>query len=164
LEEIMSDGLRPDEAVQALHEIGHRQEQVIRLAVIPNWYWWAIAGLMVGFAAAVDSHRPLAIGIGTTAFVIGVLAATGRVVIGGIRQAQPRNDLISPIGVLAILTLVAVVIGVSLPTGFALRAAGVSYAATWGVLVGALLMVIGGPLLTRILQRIMLANRTGTRR
>jgi hypothetical protein len=160
----MTEGLRPDEAAQALHEIGHRQEQVIRLAVIPGWYWWAIAGLMVGFTAAIDSGRPLAIGIGTTAFVIGVLIATGTVVIGGIRRAQVRNDLLSPVGVLAILTLVAVVLGASLPTAFALQAAGVNHPAVWGVLVGAVLMVVGGPILTRFLQRIMLANRIGSRR
>jgi hypothetical protein len=160
----MSEGLRPEEAAQALDEIGHRQEQVIRLAVIPGWYWWATAALMVGFAAAVDSHRPLAIGIGTTAFVIGVLATTGVVVVGGIRRAQVRGELLSPIGVLAILGLVAVVLAVSLPTAFALQAAGVGHSATWGVLVGGVVMVIGGPILTGFLRRIMLANRIGSRR
>jgi hypothetical protein len=160
----MSDGLLPEEAAQALHEIGHRQEQVIRLAVIPRWYWWAIAAMMVGFTAAVDSHRPLAIGIGTSVFVIGVLLTTGIVVVGGIRRAQVRGDLLSPIGVLAILGLVAVVLGVSLPTAFALQAAGVSHPATLGVLLGALVMVIGEPILTRFLRRVMLANRIGNRR
>ena len=46
----MTDQARPEEAARALTEIGQRQEQVIRLAVIPNWYWWAIAVLMVAFA------------------------------------------------------------------------------------------------------------------
>jgi len=160
----MPEGLRPDEAAQALTEIGHRQEQVIKLAIIPRWYWWAIAGLMVGLSAAIDSHRPLAIGIGTSVFVIGVLAATGRVMIGATRRAQLRNDLLNPLGVLAILGLVAMVLAVSLPTAFALRAAGVGYPATGGVLVGAVLLIVGGSLLTRVLQRIMLANRIGNRR
>jgi hypothetical protein len=160
----MSGSLRPDEAAQALAEVGHRQEQVIKLAIIPTWYWWAIAGLMVGFSAAIDSQRPLAIGIGTSVFVIGVLAATGRVVIGTVWRAQPRNDLLSPIGVLAILGLVATVLAVSLPTAFALRAAGVRYPATWGVLLGAVVMAAGGPVLTRFLQRTMLRNRIGSRR
>jgi hypothetical protein len=99
----MPEDLRPDEAARALTEIRQRQEQVIKLATIPAWYWWAIAGLMVGFTAAIDSHRPLAIGIGTSLFVIGVVTATVRVVIGGMRRAQPRNDLLGTIGVLAIL-------------------------------------------------------------
>jgi hypothetical protein len=160
----MHQELRPDEAARALTEIRQRQEQVIKLAIIPTWYWWAIAGLMVGFSAAIDSHRPLAVGIGTSLFVIGVLTATGRVVISGLRRAQLRNELLGPIGVFAILGFVAAVLAVSLPTAFALQAAGARYAATLGVLVGAVLMVVGGPLLMRFLQRIMLAKRAGSQR
>lgn len=157
----MSEAVRPDEAAQALTEIGQRQEQVIKLAIIPTWFWWAVAALMVGFSAAVDSRRPLAIGIGTTLFVLGILAATGRVVVRSALRAQLRNDLVSPVGVLAILGFVAVVLAVTLPTALALQAAGVRYPATWGVLGGAIVMVVGGPLLTRFLQRIMLAKRLG---
>jgi hypothetical protein len=160
----MPEDLRPDEAARALTEIMQRQEQVIKLAIIPTWYWWTIAGLMVGFSAAIDSHRRLAVGIGTSLFVIGVLAATGRVVIRGLRRAQPRNELLGPTGILTILGFVAVVLAVSLPTAFALQAAGVRYPATLGVLVGGILMIVGGPLLTRFLQRIMLANRAGSQR
>jgi hypothetical protein len=160
----MHEDLRPDEAARALTEIRQRQEQVIKLAIIPAWYWWAIAALMVGFSAAIDSHQRLAIGIGTILFVIGVLTTTGRVVIGGLRRAQLRNDLLGPIGVLAILGFVATVLAVSLPTAFALQAAGVRYAATLGVLVGAVVMAVGGPLLMRFLQRTMLAKRAGSQR
>jgi hypothetical protein len=163
-EDAMPEELRPDEAARALTEIRQRQEQVIKLAIIPTWYWWAIAVLMVGFSAAVDSHRPLAVGIGTSLFVIGVLTATGRVVIGGLRRAQLRNELLGPIGVLAILGFVATILAVSLPTAFAFKAAGVRYPATLSVLVGAVVMVVGGPLLTRFLQRIMLAKRAGSQR
>jgi hypothetical protein len=60
----VADQVRPEEAARALTEIGQRQEQVIRLAVIPNWYWWAIAVLMVAFAAAVDTRPGLVVGIG----------------------------------------------------------------------------------------------------
>ena len=160
----MTENLQPDEAARALTEIRQRQEQVIKLAIIPTWYWWATALLMVGFSAAIDSHRRLAIGIGTSLFVIGILTATGRVVIGGLRRAQLRNDLLGPIGVLAILGFIATVLAVSLPTAFALQAAGVRYPAALGVLVGAVVMVIGGPLLTRFLQRTMLAKRPGNQR
>jgi hypothetical protein len=57
----MTDQVRPEEAARALTEIGQRQEQVIRLAVIPNWYWWAIAVLIVAFAAAVDTWQGLVV-------------------------------------------------------------------------------------------------------
>ena len=163
-EGIMTDQVRPEEAARALTEIGQRQEQVIRLAVIPNWYWWAIAVLMVTLAAAVDTRQGLVVGIGTAVFVAGVLTTTGRVVFRAVRRAQPRNDLLGPGGVVAILGFVAVTVGVSLAVAFTLKASGVSYAATIGVSVAAVMLVVGGPMLMRHLQGLMLANRSGSRR
>jgi hypothetical protein len=160
----MTDQVRPEEAARALTEIDQRQEQVIRLAVIPNWYWWVIAVLMVAFAAAVDSGQGLIVGIGTAVFVAGVLATTGWAVFRAVRSAQPRNDLLVPGGVVAILGFVAVTIGVSLAIAFILKASGVSYAATIGVSVTAVMLVVGGPMLMRYLQGLMLANRSGSRR
>jgi hypothetical protein len=159
----MYDSVRPDEAAQALDEIGQRQEQVIRLVILPNWFWWAIAVLMVGESAAADSGRPLVIGVGTTVFVLGVLAVTAAVVQRGVRSAQVHRDLLKPTAVLAILGLVAAVLAVTLPTAFALKAAGASHPATWGTVAGGLVMAIGGPLLMRALQRMMLDNRSGIR-
>jgi hypothetical protein len=160
----VADQVRPEEAARALTEIGQRQEQVIRLAVIPNWYWWAIAVLMVAFAAAVDTRQGLVVGIGTAVFVAGVLTTTGWVVLRAVGSAQPRNDLLGPGGVVAILGFVAVTIGVSLAVAFTLKAPGVSYAATIGVSVTAVMLVVGGPMLMRHLQGRMLANRSGSRR
>jgi len=160
----VTDQVRPEEAERALTEIGQRQEQVIRLAVIPNWYWWAIAVLMVAFAAAVDTRQGRVVWIGTAVFVAGVLATTGRVVFRAVRSAQPRNDLLGPGGVVAILGFVAVTVGVSLAVAFILKASGVSYAATIGVSVPAVMLVVGGPMLMRYLQGLMLANRSGSRR
>ena len=156
--------VRPDEAAGALTEIARRREQVITLTIIPTWFWWATAILIVGLAAAVETRRPLVIGIGTVVFVLGILATVGRAVFGVVRRAQPRNDLLGPADVLAILGFVAVVLAVSLPTAFALDAAGVRYPAVWGNLAGAVLLVIGGPLLMRYLRRRMLAASDGGQR
>jgi hypothetical protein len=160
----MTDHAGPEEAARALTEIGQRQEQVIRLVVVPNWYWWAIAVLMVAFAAAVDTGQCLVVGIGTAVFVAGVLITTGAMVFRAVRSAQPRNDLLGLGGVVAILGFVAVTIGVSLAVAFTLKASGVSYAATIGVSVTAVMLVVGGPMLMRYLQGRMLANRSGSRR
>ena len=160
----MTDQVRPEEAAGALAEIGQRQEQVIRLVVIPNWYWWAIAVLMVAFAAAVDTGQGLVVGITTAVFVAGVLTTTGAMVFRAVRSAQPRNDLLGPGGVVAILGFVAVTVGVSLAVAFILEASGVSYAATIAVSVAAVLLGVGGPMLMRHLQGRMLANRSGSRR
>jgi hypothetical protein len=160
----VADQVRPEEAARALTEIGQRQEQVIRLAVIPTWYWWAIAVLMVAFAAAVDTRQGLVVAIGTAVLVAGVLTTTGWVVVRAVGRAQPRNDLLGPGGVVAILGFVAVTVGVSLAVAFTLKASGVSYAATLGVSVTAVVLVVGGPMLMRHLQGRMLANRSGSRR
>jgi hypothetical protein len=160
----MTDQIRPEEAARALDEIGQRQAQVIQQASIPTWYWWAIAALMVAFAAAVDIRQGLVVGIGVAVFVAGALTTTGWVVFRAIRCAQPRNDLLGPSGVVAILGFVAVTVGVSLAVGFILKASGVSYAATISVAVTAVMLVVGGPLLMRYLQGLMIANRIGSRR
>jgi hypothetical protein len=55
--------------------------------------------------------------------------------------------------VVAILGFVAVTVGVSLAVAFILKASGVSYAATIGVSVTAVMLVVGGPMLMRHLQR-----------
>ncbi|HKT05527.1 MAG TPA: hypothetical protein VJT31_38915 [Rugosimonospora sp.] len=157
----MANDVRPDEAAGALTEIARRRAQVVTLTIVPTWFWWATAVLMVGFAAAVDTRRPLVIGIATAAFVAGILIATGQLVRGIVGRAQPRNDLLGPAGVLAILAFVAGILAVALPTSFALKAAGFRYPATAGVLLAAAVMVVGGPLLMRYLRRRMLDQRTG---
>src|SRR5262245_37566293 len=139
----MNDQIRPEEAARALTEIGQRQEQVIRLAVIPNWYWWAIAVLMVAFVAAVDTRQGPIVGIGTAVFVAGVLTTTGRVVFRAVCSAQPRNDLLGSSGVVAILGFVAVTVGLSLAVAFILKASGVPYAATIAVSVTAVILMVG---------------------
>ena len=93
----MADQVRPEEAARALTEIGQRQDQVIRLVVIPNWYWLAIAVLMVAFAAAVDTRQSLVVGIGTAVFVAGVLTTTGLVVFRAVRSARPRTTCSAPV-------------------------------------------------------------------
>jgi hypothetical protein len=157
----MGEELRPEEAARALAEIGQRQEQVIGLMTIPVWFWWATAALVVGLSAVVESRRPLVIGIGVAVFVVGLLALVGRVVLGSIRHAKPRNDLLPPAGVFAILGFVALTLAVTLPAAFAMKTAEVSYPATLSSLITAVLLVLGGPVLMRYLQRIMRANVTG---
>jgi hypothetical protein len=157
----MANKVGPDEAAGALTEVARRRAQVVTLTIIPTWFWWATAVLMVGFSIAVETQRPLVIGIATPMFVFGILIVTGRLVLGIVSRAQPRNDLLAPPGVLAILGFVAAILAVSLPTSFALKAAGVRYPATAGILLAAVLMVVGGPLLMRYLRRLMLDNRVG---
>ncbi len=159
----MSGEIHPDEADRALAEISHRHGQVVALMDIPWWYWWAIALLMVLLGVVVDAHRTAALGIGIPVFVVGVLLATGRVALRGVPRVRPRRDLVDPAGVLAVLAFVAVTVGASLACAFVLRDRGASHPGTWGDLLGAVVMVGGGPLLNRFLRHRMLRNRVGVR-
>jgi hypothetical protein len=160
----MNEQLRPEEAAQALTEIRQRQQQVIDLAVLPTWYWWAIGALTVVLAAGVDTNTPMAIGTTVAVFVLGILAATGWALAGALRHAQLRNGLLDHRGVAAILGFVALTVGITLGLAFTLRVTDVSYPATLAAVVGGLGMGIGGPILGRRLRRIMLANRDGSPR
>lgn len=157
----MANEVRPDQAATALTEIARRRAQVVGLTIIPTWFWWVAAVLMIGFSAAVETRRSLVIGLATAVFVLGILIVTGRLVLGVLGRALPRNDLLGPAGVLAILGFVAGTLAVSLPTSFALKAAGVDYPATAGILLAGVCMVVGGPLLMRYLRRSMLGDRAG---
>lgn len=157
----MSEQVRPDEAARALAEIRQRQQQVIDLAMLPTWYWWIVAALVVGLSATVDAarHRPLVIALAAVAFALGIVGVTGRVVLGAWHRAQWRNQLLGGRGVLAIVGFVGLVVGTTLGIAFALQAMGVRGSVTLASLVGAAVMVGGGPVLTRILRRSMLDNR-----
>jgi hypothetical protein len=160
----MSERMSPGEAVQALDEIQRRQQQVIDLAWIPAWYWWAIGGLMVVLGAGVDIRTPTALGITVPVFVVGLLAVNGWVVGRAFRHAQLRNGLLDGRGVVAILGFVAVIVGGTIGLAFALRGAGVHYPATWACVAGGIVMGLGGPALNRALRRVMLGNRAGSAR
>lgn len=160
----MTDEMQPAEAGAALAEIQIRQQQVIDLAIVPTWFWWAVGGLMVVLALGVDVRTSVAIGVTVPVFVVGLLSATAVVVRGQFRDAQLRKGLLDGRGVAAILGFVAVIVGVSLGTAFGLRGAGVSYPATLGCLFGGVVMGLSGPILMRTLRRIMLGNRVGSPR
>ena len=45
------------EAAAELAEIQRRQKQVIKAALVPFWYWWALAAPIVAYGAARDSRN-----------------------------------------------------------------------------------------------------------
>jgi hypothetical protein len=134
----MNEHLRPEDAAQALTKIRQRQQQVIDLAVLPNWYWWTIGVLMVILGVGVDAHTPAAVGTTVAVFVLGVLATTSWVLANAFRQAQLRNRLLDVRGVAPILGLVTFIVGLTLGIAFTLRATGVPHPATLACLVGGL--------------------------
>jgi hypothetical protein len=143
------------EAAAALEDIGRRRGQVADVAMVPFWYWLVIAVPMVGLAAIVDTQVPTAIGFAIAAFVLVVLAATALVVVPRYRRAQWRSDLLGGRGAIAIVACVWVLGGGTLGVGFGLRAAQVGHPATIACALGGVAMVIGGPMLMRLLHGIM---------
>ncbi|GAB4061350.1 hypothetical protein [Catellatospora paridis] len=154
----MAEQIRPDEAAQALARIREQQEQVIDALSIPDWYWWLLGGLTLALTAAVESADPVALGAGVAVFVVGLLTGTGWVVRGSL-HVKLSNALLGARGIGLILGFVALTVAISLGLAFSLQAAGVGYPATWGTLASAVLLVAGGPLLTRALRRGMLDRR-----
>lgn len=157
----MSNSLQPEEAAQALREIGQRREQIVDSATIPAWYWPSIGVAMVAFAVVAETRQMVAVGVAIGLFVPVVLYLTGRAVLPGLLRARLRNDLLGWQGVCAILGFVFLILAVTLPTAFALDAAGNGHAAVIGVSLGAIVLGLGGPILMRYLRRLMLAHRVG---
>jgi hypothetical protein len=161
----MGEQVRPDEAARALTEIKQRHEQVVQLMTVPVWFWWVPAGLMVMLSAATQSRRPVLIGIGFAVFVLGNLTLVGWVLYSRVvRRAQLRYNLMPRAGFFAIFGFVALALAVQLTTVFVSQAVNFPHEATIGSLPNVAVLVLGGPILTRYLHRIMRANTPTGRR
>jgi integral membrane sensor domain MASE1 len=160
----MSGQVKPDEASTALAEIARRQEQVINAILMPAWYWWTVAAC-VAIGAAVDSNDNVVRAV-VFPVAIGVIAGlTVIMILGRYRRARVRsNELLRGAGALSIVGTVWLVVGVTIGTGFGLRAAGAPIPATLATLVGGAVLLIVGPVLRRVLRSVMLRNLASARR
>lgn len=152
----------PDEASAALAQIRDHQEQVIRAALIPNWYWWAIGVGMVVIGTAVDSRKPVVLGIAIPIAALAMAAFTAAMILGSGRGARIKSDeLLGERGALLIVGFVFLIDGLTLGLAFGLRALGTPGPATIATAAGALLLILSGPALNRRLSKIMMSNRAG---
>jgi hypothetical protein len=152
-------GATAAEAAAAMAEIQRRQEQVIKAVLVPVWYWWVMAAVMVAYGAARDSGDLVvhAITIPLAALVLVVLAGA---VSPEIRRrvqvhnaAQPRAR-----GVAAAFGMIVLVNAVAISTAASLAAARVPYPVTIGYAAGAAVLVIAGPLVNQYVRRLMLSQ------
>jgi hypothetical protein len=147
------------EAAAALAEIRRRQEDVIKAALVPVWYWWALAPPIVAIGAARDSGNLVlqAIAIPIAVLVMVVLIGAGipevrrRVKVHSAPQTVART-------VTAIFGLVVLVDGVILGAAASLHADHLRYPGTIGCAAGAAVLVMAGPLLNRYVRRLMLSQ------
>jgi hypothetical protein len=158
----MAGFVHPDEAANSLAEVRRLQRQVIDAVMVPMWYWWAVAAAMIAIGLAVDARRPVMLAIVIPLAAAVLAAMTGAMIFGAYRRARVRSpELLGARGAMAIVGFVWLIVGLTLGTGFALRAAGSSAPATIATVVGGAAIVVGGPLLGRWLRRTMLANHAG---
>jgi hypothetical protein len=158
----MNTAPHPDEASDALGRIRSSQERVIRAALIPAWYWWAVAVGMVVIGGAVDTRKPVVLGIAIPVAALCIAAVTLAMIFGLGRGARIKSDeLLGGRGALLIVGFVWLIVGLTLGVGFGLRAAGTPAPATIATTAGALLLGLAGPAVNRRLNKIMLSNRAG---
>jgi hypothetical protein len=151
----MTDAIEPGEAGAALAEIRRRQGEVIAAALVPTWFWWAIAGATVALGAIVDGRNAAAIAIAAVVYALGVAALTAWAILGGVRQVKVRETMLGPEGAGLIVGFVGIVVVVTIALAFALEAMGVAQAGTLATIACGALLVGGGPILMRRLRGLM---------
>jgi hypothetical protein len=155
----------PDEASAALADIHSRQEQVIRAALIPAWYWWAVAVGMVVIGATADTRKQAVLGVVIPIAAVCIAGLTVAMILGAGRGARIKSDeLLGSRGALLIVSFDWLIVGLTLGLAFGLRAAGVPEPATIATAAGGLLLGLSGPAVNRRLNKIMLGNRAGMSR
>src|SRR5258708_11805407 len=156
---VMNEYVGTDEGADSVGEVRRRQRQLIDAVLIPGWYWWVVAAAMIAIGLATDTRRSVVLAI-VIPVAVGVIATlTAGMIFGAYRRARVRSsELLGARGALSIVGFVWLVVGLTLGSGFALRAADSSAAATIATVIGAAALVIGGPVLGRWLRQTKLAH------
>ncbi|MEU5941516.1 hypothetical protein ABZ807_20550 [Micromonospora sp. NPDC047548] len=149
----------PAAAADALAEIHARRDQAVTAALVPGWYWPALGGLMVAFTAAVETHRPWVVAVGSVGYALGLGALVARVALR--HRAQVRNSLIGVRGAVAIVGYALGLVALGLVTGFAAESAGLAWPATIGAAATAGAMTATGQSLMGYLRGVMTARPIG---
>ncbi|WP_344665372.1 hypothetical protein [Catenulispora yoronensis] len=154
----------PADAARALTEIDRRREQVLRRKVIPAWNWWTHAALIVVQTAAFESGRPVLMWSGVGLFVVCSLAVD-LPVSRAARAAAPHRSLAGPgmawRTLVGLVAFVAGLGGVAVATAFGLMAAKVPHPVTIAAAVAAVAFAVGGQLLVRLEQAVLVRRSAG---
>ncbi len=159
----MTNAIEPGDAGTALTEIGRRQDQVIEAALVPPWYWWAVAVASVFLGVIVDGRAATAIGLAAAIYAVGVAILTVWVILGGGGRVKVHEGLLGPEAAGLIVGFVAIVVTGTIALAFALEAMGVAQAGTLSTFACGVALVVGGPALMRRLRTVMLRHRAGPR-
>ena len=150
-------GATGTDAAAELAEIQRRQQQVIKTALVPVWYWWLWAAPMVAIGAARDSHDRVVLAI-TIPLAVLVMAVLIIATIPGVRRRVRVHNAVYPgaQAAVAITGLILLVNAVTIAASVSLAEhRTVPHPLTIGYAAGAAALVIAGPLLNRYLGRLM---------
>jgi hypothetical protein len=153
-------GVTGAEAAAELAEIQRRQEQVIKAALVPGWYWCVMAAAIIAIGAARDSGDPVVQVITIPLAVLVMVVLTGAMIIPAVRRRVQVYSAIQPDArvVAAIFAMIVLVDGVIIGIAVSLSAAHVRYPITIGSAAGAAVLVIAGLLLNGYVRRLMLSQ------
>jgi hypothetical protein len=151
----MAGSLHRDDAGRSIEEIRRREEQVIAKVAIPFWYWWVVATGTLVLGVVVDGRRPVVIGVTAVLFATATAALTLWVILGAGSGAQVSRDLLGRGGPTSIVAFVGIVVLAGLAVAFSVQARGASHPAVAGTAVTAACLLVGGPMLMRLLHRQM---------
>ncbi len=154
-----STGTTSADAAVELAEIERRQQEVIKAALVPVWFWWVMGAAIVAIGAARDSHDRVVM---ATAIPLAVLVMAVLIIatIPGVRRRVKVHSAVMPSAqaAIAIPGLILLVDGVTIACSMSLTEHHVSHPLTLGSAAGAAALVIAGPLLNRYFGRLMLTN------
>lgn len=154
----MEPGVELGSARGALRDIERARTAVVDAALVPVWFWWLVALMVIGIGTASDTHRPgIIVGVTVPSAVV-IAVVTGWTIVGRGR-AQIAKDLVGPV-VTGLMGFIAILVGVSLGLAFSLKAAGMGHAGLGGTALCGLGLIVGGPVLMARLRHSML---TGSR-
>jgi hypothetical protein len=147
------------DAAAELAEIRRRQQQVIKTTLVPVWYWWVMAAVLVPIGAARDSHDAVALAI-TIPLAVLVIAALVISTVPEVRRRVKIRNAAQPggRGAAAIAGLIVLANVATIAVGASLTASRVPHPLAIGYAAGGAVLVIGGPLLNQYLGRLMLTN------
>jgi hypothetical protein len=159
----MTNAVEPAEAGAALAEIRRREGEVIAAALVPAWFWWAVAGATVALGAIVDSRNGVAIGLAAIAYAVAMAVLTAWTILGGVRRVKVRDAMLGPDGAGRIVAFVGILVAGTIGLAFALEALGIAQAGTLATLACGAGLVVGGPILMRRLRDVMSRRGAGAR-
>ncbi len=147
------------EAAAELAEIQRRQQQVIKTALVPVWYWWVMAAAIVAIGAARDSHITVVLAI-TIPLAVLVMAVLTGAMIPEVRRRVQVHSATQPgaRGAAAIFGLIVLVNAVIIVAASSLDASHAPHPMTIGYAAGAAVLVTAGPLVMGYCRRLMLSR------